>query len=549
MAKPVKQISMLTPAIIGIHIIFQVIYKVSLQFHVENISGASSDLCTIVDTTYTAGNGIIITGTQINASASICGAGDFTTYNGSEFLCDTPSGSGDIQSVNGSGPYLYGYTGSGDAIIYFNETVLNATIDARSISGYQSSAAGWENDSSSTNTTLDVKVGGNIGIGGSNPTPSFPLNVQGSAFISNTLIVPNGPIRGSTEDESTPSFSFNDDPDTGMFGNVNGFDTIGFSVGTSQIAMFNSNGLGIGTNSPSSNLDINLTNAADIGLIIRKDSSQTANLFELQNSTGGLLSYFTANGDLYIGDTRIYEYVPTILRIDDTVWFDGKLENSGGGAFFSIQDEGATHTNPIYTQRSYQSTGLGFSQNNVTLVSNSIEKLRAVDGAGVHIKGVSNQNITEWYNGSSDIVAHIDTTGKFTASEIVSEGDVTGTEFVGTLNWIRLFNYPSACPSGSFVTQLEDSITCTALTQDSYFTYSGYVLGMNETTLNATIDARSISGYQSSAAGWTNTTVEVSTSLNVNVTDGNLTIGGLTRVWNGSCEVTYINGVQGGAIC
>jgi len=36
----------------------------------NNITGATSDLCTITDTTYTAGDGLTLTGTEFNVTAN-----------------------------------------------------------------------------------------------------------------------------------------------------------------------------------------------------------------------------------------------------------------------------------------------------------------------------------------------------------------------------------------------------------------------------------------------------------------------------------------------
>ncbi|KKL75612.1 hypothetical protein LCGC14_2053120, partial [marine sediment metagenome] len=43
--------------------------------------------------------------------------------------------------------------------------------------------------------------------------------------------------------------------------------------------------------------------------------------------------------------------------------------------------------------------------------------------------------------------------------------NVTGDSILN-LNWTFLKNYPAACPAGTFLTQLDDSVTCTAPVAD-----------------------------------------------------------------------------------
>ncbi|KKM65928.1 hypothetical protein LCGC14_1486300, partial [marine sediment metagenome] len=47
----------------------------------------------------------------------------------------------------------------------------------------------------------------------------------------------------------------------------------------------------------------------------------------------------------------------------------------------------------------------------------------------------------------------------------VQDINVTGNSFLN-LNWTYLQNYPVACPAGTFLTQLNDSVTCTAPVAD-----------------------------------------------------------------------------------
>jgi len=52
-----------------------------------------------------------------------------------------------------------------------------------------------------------------------------------------------------------------------------------------------------------------------------------------------------------------------------------------------------------------------------------------------------------------------------------SGSNVTANFILGNMSWNYLFNYPVACPSGSAITQLDDSVTCT--------TFAEYEFGNN----------------------------------------------------------------------
>lgn len=44
---------------------------------------------------------------------------------------------------------------------------------------------------------------------------------------------------------------------------------------------------------------------------------------------------------------------------------------------------------------------------------------------------------------------------------------IEGNELTDSLNWTYLENYPTACPAGSAITQLNDSVTCTSFAQEN----------------------------------------------------------------------------------
>ncbi len=81
--------------------------------------------------------------------------------------------------------------------------------------------------------------------------------------------------------------------------------------------------------------------------------------------------------------------------------------------------------------------------------------------SGVHI---------ESGNLSVDNNIGIGTTTPQNTLNVIGDGNITGIfyvgEFSGPINWTNLQNYPVLCPSGTFLTQLDDSVTCTAPVAD-----------------------------------------------------------------------------------
>jgi len=65
---------------------------------------------------------------------------------------------------------------------------------------------------------------------------------------------------------------------------------------------------------------------------------------------------------------------------------------------------------------------------------------------------------------------------------------------MGNLSWTNLTDYPVACPDGSYVTQIDDNITCTVDTQTntSYVPYTGANQNVNLGNNNLTIDTNTL---------------------------------------------------------
>ena len=61
-----------------------------------------------------------------------------------------------------------------------------------------------------------------------------------------------------------------------------------------------------------------------------------------------------------------------------------------------------------------------------------------------------------------------------TGGNVTNVDHVLANNLTGSLYWTNLTNYPAACPAGSAVTTVDNSITCTSYQQVSQFNSSNY---------------------------------------------------------------------------
>ncbi len=129
------------------------------------------------------------------------------------------------------------------------------------------------------------------------------------------------------------------------------------------------------------------------------------------------------------------------------VYLNGNLEDTSSSCSGDID---YTYTTNMYVGRdaTYYTNG---SIDNVRIYSRSL--------SSTEIQNLYEQRAESKDSYVSQKYAQVDTSGN-----IAFSGDITGN-----LDWTNLQNYPVACPSGSAVTQLDDTITCT----DSWVDVSG----------------------------------------------------------------------------
>jgi outer membrane murein-binding lipoprotein Lpp len=164
-------------------------------------------------------------------------------------------------------------------------------------------------------------------------------------------------------------------------------------------------------------------------------------------------TFMTQVGDS-ITCTSVQE-VPLNFTADQNVYVLGTINESGR----SLNDK----YNDTAKINAVNSTVQGLVSSNTTTNSR-------IDSVNSSVQGLISSNTTT--NGRIDNL----------------NGSFNGN---GAINWTQLQNYPVACPGGSFVSAINDTITCTAV---------------------------SVNGTGGDGGGWTNTSTTTSTTLNVSTT-------------------------------
>ena len=123
------------------------------------------------DTTYTNGSAISLVGTQFNLTT--CGDNEVWKMNGASWNCEADATGAGGESKEGDGVYLYNDTDT----MYFNETVLNITIDDRDTDttytdnlNFTNGANYWNDTQATFNKTYADGLYADISVTGDNAT-------------------------------------------------------------------------------------------------------------------------------------------------------------------------------------------------------------------------------------------------------------------------------------------------------------------------------------------------------------------------------------------
>ncbi|MEO7165269.1 MAG: hypothetical protein ABI041_20285, partial [Bdellovibrionia bacterium] len=147
--------------------------------------------------------------------------------------------------------------------------------------------------------TADIGLGGTIAR-----TIQVERNTVAGSAGNNLVLAAGGAASGGT-DQSGGNLILSSGVATGAGGSAIQFNTASAGAAgsldrapSSKMTLTSDGRLGVGTQTPGAQVEINASSASTKGQIIKGASSQTGNLLELQNNTGGVLSFFDAAGNL-----------------------------------------------------------------------------------------------------------------------------------------------------------------------------------------------------------------------------------------------------------
>ncbi len=155
---------------------------------------------------------------------------------------------------------------------------------------------------------------------------------------------------------------------------IQGSASCGFALSGS--GSFIQNGTSLQT---TANFNIQSAGASSVGGVIRGATSQTADLFQLQDSAGTVLTAFSSSGQLIFGgDTNLYRSGVDTLKTDDSFAVGSNVSISSGG---NITQTGATTL----------STGTG----SVSLNGNTTVKPSSNNANAFRVRDISDNNVLQ----------------------------------------------------------------------------------------------------------------------------------------------------------
>lgn len=291
---------------------------------------------------------------------------------------------------------------------------------------------------SGANERMVITYTGNVGIGTSSPITSLDI-------ASGQIGIPDGIV-------SAPSIAFRDDLDTGLYSSsagviimaVNG--ATGLTVqpnivaapegmraksfayasnpntyitGSSNDMHLFANGVrflvgksdgsvSIGNSAdttPDGTLDVEVVSSASTGLIVQGAASQSANLQEWQNSSGGVLASVNSAGLINLptgtagglrfgdGDSGIYENGDDIIYLSAgstaRFYYDSSTLRSVDSYGFYMQRAASTSTDPAFAFGGDEDTGMGRQgADNLSLITGGVEAVRIDNTQTMFYEGV-----------------------------------------------------------------------------------------------------------------------------------------------------------------
>jgi len=180
--------------------------------------------------------------------------------------------------------------------------------------------------------------------------------------------------------------------------------------------------------SSGSPIQVNPLTSGTVGLVVKAVTSQTANLQEWQNSSGGVDTAVTSTGRLSVRTTLANAglnvgapsaaTVAAIIRGVASQTADLlQLQNSAGTAIALINASG-----DFVARNIYASASANYYTAQVNILPDSAAK------AGIVIRGVASQtaNLQEWQNSSGTVLAKVDSSGSITSNISFAVNNTSG---------------------------------------------------------------------------------------------------------------------------
>jgi hypothetical protein len=266
--------------------------------------------------------------------------------------------------------------------------------------------------------------------------------------------------------------------------------------GTSGYALMGGTDIGVsGADQPRGQLHVMTNLATDKTLIVQGATSQSANLTEWQNKAGAVLSSINSTGRMTIAGSPVCTAANGLC--------------GSGSSNLTLADINTNMGNYSANPRLYVNlTAINANMGNWSSVSANYYTITQVNTLGnFSANGMTTTQIGTLGNFSASNAAYVYATqnttvartGNCSAGYVVMNTTNLGVQCVALSGGNSTFNQ--------------------SLTDTLYYPRDTNPAGFyNSSTL--------VVPYQSSAAGWTNTTITTSTALQVNLTTGNLTVGG-----------------------
>ncbi|MCB9839527.1 tail fiber domain-containing protein [Candidatus Nomurabacteria bacterium] len=294
---------------------------------------------------------------------------------------------------------------------------------------------------------LTVDTAGNVGIGDTSPTNK--LDVNGSIGISDTTVITSGRlIQAADGAVGGPAYSFSSDTNTGMY-NI-AADTLGFSTGGTERLRVDTNGAAFNGlfraggnyyNVVSYNYNGTPTNAIKIKTNIPYTSSSQMPTINIKGYSYGDSAPIDINIVWYILGGNFLNYKASSSGgVTPTI----KLANEGGLVTITLE------YTPYYARFQVNAFAQGMSE-----TPSWFNGWTVADEAA----GATNQVTVAYQNRFGTITGG--TWNGTSISDAYLDNNITVSS-AGTVDWTALNNYPAACAGGSAITQLGDSVTCTA---------------------------------------------------------------------------------------